>query len=42
VTLATMLQRWHNYAYDDYKESNIELPIRYWMAWFIDWTISCS
>jgi hypothetical protein len=26
VTLATMLQRWHNYAYDDYKESNIELP----------------
>lgn len=26
VTLATMLQKWHNYAFDDYKESNTELP----------------
>merc|ERR1712071_515127 len=26
LTLATMLQKWHDYAYDDYKENNKELP----------------
>merc|ERR1712071_702737 len=38
LTLATMLQKWHDYAYDDYKENNKELPkfVIEWLDLFIE------